>query len=283
MSRIVYLNGAWLPEEEAKLSVFDRATLFADAIYEVCCFIDKQFLDFDAHMARLKNSLLGLDIHFNVDTDALFQLHEQIIEKNGLVNGVVYLQITRGVVDRNFIYDNNVAPSLFLFTQPNTKEELETLKAYKVISAPEGRWARRDIKTTQLLYSSLMKTRAQASGANDAVYIENGFITEATSSNFHIIDKNGVFITRPLDGSLLPGITRAFLLKLARENGIKTEERPFTLDEAFAAREVFLSSASAFVRPVIEIDGRMIADGAIGPLCSRLFSLYLDYAPRRGA
>lgn len=280
MSRIVYLNGAWLPEKEAKLSVFDRATLFADAVYEVCCFIDGRFLDFDGHMKRLQNSLKALDIRFTVEADALLHLHREIIEKNGLANGIVYLQVSRGAADRNFHYDNDVSPTFFMFTQPDTKEALETIKTYKVISYAEGRWARRDIKTTQLLYSSLAKTKAHDSGVDDAIYVEDGYITEATSANFHIIDQNGVFITRPLDGTVLPGITRASLLMLARENGIKVEERLFTLDEVFAAKEAFLSSASGFVRPVVAVDGRTIGNGEAGDVSRRLFALYLEKAPR---
>jgi len=279
MSRIVYLDGQWIGEEGATLSIFDRSVLFADSVYEVTAFIDGKLLDFDAHMERLQSSLAKLDIHYSVDKQALQIIHREIITKNKLVTGSIYLQISRGAIDRDFHYDNSVKPTLFLFTQTGVQKNLEQVKLLKVVTTPEQRWARRDIKTTQLLASSLAKTKARDSGVQDAVYVENGKITEATSANFHLIDKKGTLITRPLDGTLLPGITRARMLLLARENGVSVEERAFTPAEAYAAAEVCMSSATNFIVPVIEIDGRMIGNGKMGPVVEKLRILYLEQVP----
>lgn len=280
MSRIVYVNSQWMAEEEATLSIFDRSALFADSVYEVTTFIDGKLLDFDAHMERLQSSLAKLDMHYDVDKQALQAIHHDIIAKNKRVTGSIYLQISRGAVDRDFHYDNNVKPTLFLFTQSGVQKNLEQMKLLRVITMPEQRWARRDIKTTQLLASSLAKTKARDSGVHDAVYVENGMITEATSANFHIVDKSGTLITRPLDGTLLPGITRARMLLLARENGIKIEERPFTPQEVYAAAEACISSATNFIAPVVEVDGKRISNGKMGPVVEKLRMLYLEQVPR---
>lgn len=279
MSRIVYINGKWMAEEEATLSIFDRSALFADSVYEVTTFIDGSLLDFDAHMERLQSSLTKLDIRYNVDKQALQTIHHDIIAKNKLLTGSIYLQISRGAVDRDFHYDNSVKPTLFLFTQTGVQKNLEQMKLFKVITVPEQRWARRDIKTTQLLASSLAKTKARDSGVHDAVYVENGMITEATSANFHIVDKSGTLITRPLDGTLLPGITRARMLLLAGENGVTVEERPFTPQEVYTAAEACISSATNFIAPVVEVDGRMIGNGKMGPVVEKLRALYLEQVP----
>ncbi|AQS42385.1 MAG: D-amino-acid transaminase [Candidatus Tokpelaia hoelldobleri] len=280
MSRIVYVNGKWVAEEEATLSIFDRSALFADSVYEVTTFINGELLDFDAHMERLQSSLVKLDMRYHVDKQALQTIHHDIITKNKLVTGSVYLQISRGAVDRDFHYDNSVKPTLFLFTQTGVQKNLEQMKLFRVITMPEQRWARRDIKTTQLLASSLAKTKARDSGVHDAVYVENGMVTEATSANFHIVDKSGALITRPLDGTLLPGITRARMLLLASGNGVAVEERPFTPQEVYGAAEACISSATNFIAPVVEVDGRMIGDGKMGPVVEKLRALYLEQVPR---
>lgn len=280
MNRIVYLNGQWCLEENAQISIFDRSILFADSVYEVTCFLDQKLLDFDAHMERLKSSLNKLNIEFQVNRDELLALHRDIISRNSLNNGVVYLQVTRGAVDRDFHYDNTIKPHFFMFTQTSVEKNLAKTPQLKMISLNEGRWSRRDIKTTQLLYSSLAKTRAHEEGADDAIYIENGMITEATSSNFHIIDRNNTFITRPLDGTILPGITRATLLNLAKQYHIRVEERLFTLDEVYHAKEALISSATSFATPVVSVDGKLINDGLAGQLTLKLRQLYLDNVTR---
>lgn len=281
MTRTVYVNGDWLDETAAQISIFDRSVLFADSIYEVTSFFDGKFLDFDGHIQRLKNSLNAIDIKFDVDRDEFLAIHRELIKRNDLENGTVYLQVSRGNADRNFVYDNkDYKPILFMFTQTGVVKNLNKIPQLKMISVKEGRWCRRDIKTTQLLYSSLTKTRAHMEGVDDAVYVEDGYLTEATSSNFYIVDQRGTLITRQLDHSILPGITRGTILELARENGIAVEERLFTLEETYAASEVLLSSTTNFAAPVISLDGKTIGDGKPGKTTLRLRELYLEHAKR---
>jgi len=281
MSRIVCLNGAWVPEEEAKLSVFDRATLFADAVYEVNCVIDGKMLDFSAHMKRLVQSLGLLKINFAMDEKRLLALHHEILERNRIEEGLVYLQVSRGAVDRDFYSDNSVKPNFFMFTQYHAVDcSIPPAKSLEFVSMPEGRWVNRHIKTMQLLYASMTKTAARERGADDVVYVENGFITEASSSNFHMVNQSGIIVTRPLDHSILPGITRSRMIRTATENGIPVEERPFSLDEAYAAQELFITSASNFMTPVTRLDNKTIADGQPGNHTTRLRSLYLEHVPR---
>lgn len=281
MSRTVYLNGAWVSEEEARISIFDRAILFADAVYEVSCVIDGKLLDFSAHMKRLAHSLSLLKIGFAVDEKKLLALHHDILKRNKLREGLVYLQVSRGAADRSFYCDGSIKPNFFMFTQDNAIDRSNPpVKILKLLSVPEGRWANRHIKTIQLLYSSMTKTEARERGADDVVYVENGFITEASASNFHMVDRNGTVVTRPLDHSILPGITRARMIKVAAENGIRVEERPFSLDEAYAAQELFITSATNFVTPVVRLDDKIIADGKPGNRTIQLRSLYLEHVPR---
>lgn len=280
MTRTVYVNGEWLDEKAASVSVFDRSVLFADSVYEVTTFLDGQFLDFDGHIQRLKNSLKGLDIQFDVDAEQFLAIHREIIKRNALENGTVYLQVSRGCVDRDFIYDNTAKPTLFMFTQTGVVKNLQKMPELKMISVTEGRWSRRDIKTTQLLYSSFEKTKAYREGVNDVVYVEDGYLTEASSSNFYIVDKEGTLITRQLDGTILPGITRATVLELARQNGIAVEERLFSLEETYAAQEALISSATSFATPVVTLDGKTIGTGKPGDVTLRLRQLYLDNVKR---
>ncbi len=281
MARTVYVNGEWLDETAAKISIFDRSVMFADSIYEVTSFFDEKFLDFDGHIQRLKNSLHAINIDFNVDRDEFLTLHRELIKRNNLKDGTVYLQVSRGSGDRNFVYDNkDYKPILFMFTQTGIVKNLHTIPQLKMISVKEGRWCRRDIKTTQLLYSSLTKTRAHDDGVNDAVYVEDGYLTEATSSNFFIVDKNGTVITRQLDHAILPGITRATILDIARKHDIAVEERLFSLEETYAASEAFITSTTNFAAPVINLDGRAIGDGKPGKTTLRLRELYLEHVKR---
>lgn len=281
MTRTVYVNGDWFDETKAQISIFDRSVMFADSVYEVTSFLDGKFLDFDGHIKRLKNSLKALDIEFDVDRDQFLNIHRELIKRNGLDNGTVYLQVSRGAGDRNFVYDDyDYKPTLFMFTQTGIVKNLHTMPQLKMISVKEGRWCRRDIKTTQLLYSSLTKTRAHAEGVNDAVYVEDGYLTEATSSNFMIVDHQGTLITRQLDHSILPGITRGTVLDLARKNGINVEERLFTLEETYAASEALITSTTNFAAPVLSVDGRQIGNGKPGKTTLRLRELYLEHVKR---
>ena len=277
MTRIVYLNGQWLPEDQAKVSVFDRGFLFADAIYEVTAVIGGRLIDYPGHLARLKRSLAALAIPMPVSDDELLALHREILARNALADGVIYLQISRGAEDRDFLFSTDLTPTLTMFTQAkNILGNPKWQTGISVITVPEGRWARREIKTVQLLYSSLSKMQAHDKGADDALFVEDGMITEATSSNAHIVSKDGVLITRELSNDLLHGITRGSILGLAKKAGIPVEERAFSVEEAVNAAEAFVSSAGNFVMPVVEIDGHTIGDGKPGPISKRLLQIYID-------
>ncbi|MGP1357005.1 D-amino-acid transaminase [Roseicyclus sp.] len=276
-SRTVYVNGAYLPEEEAKVSVFDRGFLFADGVYEVTSVLGGKLIDFDGHAARLKRSLSELDMAEPVGTDELLEIHRELVARNGVEDGLIYLQVTRGAADRDFAYPKDATPTLVLFTQskPGLAENPVAKTGIKVISIADQRWGRRDIKTVQLLYPSMGKMMAKAAGADDAWMVEDGFVTEGTSNNAYIV-KDGVIVTRHLGTEILHGITRAAVLRFAREAQMRVEERPFTVEEAKAADEAFITSASAFVMPVVEIDGAALGEGRPGPVATRLREVYLD-------
>ena len=282
MSRIVYVNGEFLPEDAACLSVFDRSVLFADAVYEVTAVVDGGMVDFDAHQQRLCRSLAELGIDFDPRAAGLLELHRELIRRNALNEGLVYLQVSRGVADRSFLQPTTCHPSVVLFTQAQSL--LETAAAgtgLRVITQPDLRWHRRDIKTTQLLYPSMMKTLAVEQGADDVWMVEGGTVTEGSSSNAHIIRADGALVTRPTSPDILHGITRAAVLDYSRETGAAVIERPFTVAEAQQAREAFITSATAFVTPVVAVDGVAIGDGRPGPATHRIRSHYIQRSRER--
>jgi len=280
MSRTVYVNGEYLPEEEAKISIFDRGFLFADGVYEVTSVIGGKLLDFDGHAARLERSLTELDMDNPVTMEKLLEIHRQLVEVNEIDEGLVYLQITRGSDgDRDFVFPDpeTTKPSIVLFTQskPGLATSPAAKKGIRVISIPDMRWGRRDIKTVQLLYPSMGKMMAKKAGVDDAWLIEDGAVTEGTSNNTYIV-KGGKIITRQLSNDILHGITRAAVLRFAQEAQMEVEERPFTIEEAQDAEEAFITSASTFVMPVVEIDGAKLGDGTPGKVAARLREIYLD-------
>lgn len=279
MSRTVYVNGQYLPEEAATVSIFDRGFLMADAVYEVTSVLGAKLIDFAGHCARLRRSLSELDMASPCTDAELLAIHRELVARNGIVDGMVYLQVTRGNPgDRDFAFpDASVTPTLVLFTQskPGMADSPQAKVGLKVISIDDIRWGRRDIKTVQLLYPSMGKMMAKKAGADDAWLVEDGFVTEGTSNNAHIV-KGGKIITRNLGHEILHGITRAAVLRFAREAQMEVEERPFTIEEAQAADEAFVTSASAFVMPVVEIDGARLGDGTPGRVARRLRELYLD-------
>ena len=279
MSRIVHVNGDWLPEAEARVSVFDRGFLMADGVYEVTSVLGGKLIDFDGHCRRLDRSLKELGMG-NPHSDAdWLALHREVVAKNGVVDGLVYLQVTRGNPgDRDFAYPPEGTPqTVVLFTQakPGLADNPAARTGWRVISIPDQRWARRDIKTVQLLYPSMAKMAAKAAGVDDAWFVEDGAVTEGTSNNAYIV-KGGKIITRPLSNDILHGITRATLLRFAAEAQMEVVERAFTIAEAQAADEAFITSASAFVMPVVEIDGAAVGTGKPGPVAARLREIYLD-------
>lgn len=278
MSRTVYVNEEYLPEEDAKISIFDRGFLFADGVYEVTSVLDGKLIDFDGHAKRLARSLNELDMQAPCTEEELLEIHRQLIARNDLNEGLIYLQVTRGAADRDFVYPSaDTKPTLVLFTQ--AKQIAISAAAdsgIKVISIPDERWGRRDIKTVQLLYPSMGKMMAKAAGADDAWMVEDGFVTEGTSNNAYIVTHDGTIVTRHLSTEILHGITRAAVLNMANEAQMKLEERPFTIKEAQHAAEAFITSASSFVMPIVSIDGAAVGTGAPGPIAKRLREIYLE-------
>jgi len=284
MSRIVYVNGQYVPEEDAKISVFDRGFLFADGVYEVTSVLDGKLVDFDAHTVRLDRSLAELGMSMPMTAEALLEIHREIVAQNALDEGLVYLQITRGEADRDFVYpEAGTAQSVVLFSQARAiTENAVAERGMRVISVPDIRWGRRDIKTVQLLAPSMCKMMAKAEGKDDAWMVEDGTVTEGTSNTAYIVTHEGTIVTRHLSHEILAGITRDVVLKVAAEAQLKVEERPFTVDEVKGAAEAFITAASTYVCPVVEIDGAQIGDGMPGPVGTRLRELYID-ASRRTA
>ena len=278
--RTVYVNGEYLPENEAKISIFDRGFLMADGVYEVTSVLDGKLIDFDGHAKRLERSLNELQMPHPAVLPDLLEIHRELVRLNGINEGMVYLQITRGAPgDRDFVFPDpaTTEPTVVLFTQnkPGLADSPAAKKGIKVISIEDQRWARRDIKTVQLLYPSMGKMMAKAAGVDDAWMVEDGFVTEGTSNNAYIV-KGDTIITRHLGNEILHGITRAAVLRFAREAQMKVEERSFTIDEAKQADEAFITSASTFVMPVVEIDGAQIGAGVPGSVAARLREIYLD-------
>ena len=280
MSRIVYVNGAYLPEEEATVSIFDRGFLMADGVYEVTSVLGGKLIDFEGHAARLTRSLGELDMAQPISHEELLAVHRELVARNGIENGLVYLQVTRGNPgDRDFVFpDPETTPgTVVMFTQskPDLIDSPAAAKGITVISVPDQRWARRDIKTVQLLYPSMAKMVAKAAGAGDAWLVEDGLVTEGSSNNTYIV-KGGRIITRELSNDILHGITRAAVLRFAAEAQMEVEERAFSIEEAQSADEAFVTSATTFVTPVVEIDGVKLGEGTPGPIAKRLREIYLD-------
>ena len=285
MSRTVYLNGAYVPEEDAKISIFDRGFLMADGVYEVTSVIDGKLIDFDGHTARLDRSLRELDMENPISRDDLLEAHRELVRLNAIDEGLVYLQITRGAPnDRDFVFpDPDETPqTIVMFTQnkPGLADNPTAKKGIKIISIEDIRWGRRDIKTVQLLYPSMGKMMAKKQGADDAWMVEDGAVTEGTSNNAYIV-KEGKIITRALSNDILHGITRAAVLRFAQEAQMEVIERDFTIAEAQEADEAFITSASTFVMPVVEIDSQPLGTGIPGPLVTRLREIYLEESLKR--
>lgn len=279
MTRTVFVNGTYLPEDQATVSVFDRGFLMADGVYEVTSVLDGKLIDFDGHTRRLHRSLDELDMQAPCSDDDLLEMHRELIGLNGIDQGMIYLQVTRGNPgDRSFVFpDDSVKPTIVAFTQniPNLAEAPAAKTGFKVISVPDIRWGRRDIKTVQLLYPSMAKMMAKKAGVDDSWMVEDGVVTEGTSNNAYIIKGNRI-ITRQLTNDILHGITRTAVLRFAAEAQFEVEERPFTVAEAQAADEAFATAATIFVMPVVEIDGHPIGAGKPGPVATRLRELYID-------
>ncbi len=278
MSRIVYVNGSYVPEEQGKISIFDRGFLFADGIYEVTAVVNGRLVDYAAHMERLEWSLGEIRMEWPCSKDELKAMHQEMVKRNGLDEGWIYMQITRGSADRDFKFPKGVKPTLIAFTQAKKLvDNLDAVRGVSVITVPDIRWARRDIKTVMLLAPVLGKQAAYEAGAYEAWMVEEGKVTEGTSSNAYIV-RDGKVITRGLSNSILAGCTRRAVFRLAKEKGVTIEERLFTPEEAYGADEAFLTSASNFVMPIVEIDGKRIGGGQPGPVTRKLREIFLEEA-----
>jgi len=279
MSRIVYVDGAFVPFEDARVSIMDRGFLFGDGIYEVSAVLDGKLVDNEAHLARLERSLSMIRIDLPMPLADIVPLQQQLIEKNDLKEGIVYIEVTRGVSERDFSFPKGVKPTVVMFTQPkNIVANPNAETGVPVITVPDIRWERRDIKSVALLAQVLAKQAAAEKGAYEAIMIEDGHVTEGGSSTIFIVTKDGKLVTRPLSNAILPGITRATLLKLATEHQITIEERLFSLEETMNAAEAFLTSASSFVMPIISIDGKAIGSGKPGAITKKAREMYFEMA-----
>ncbi|MDQ0322118.1 D-alanine transaminase [Pararhizobium capsulatum DSM 1112] len=279
MSRTVYVDGEYLPENEAKISVFDRGFLFADGIYEVSAVLNGRLIDNDLHLARLERSVREILIPMPLTVADIAEIQAELIRRNDLLEGVVYLQVTRGTADRDFGFAEDMKPTFVAFTQAKTLRDTASVKnGVAVAIMDDTRWARRDIKTVMLLAQVLAKKSARSAGFHEAWLVEDGCITEGASSTAYIITSDGALVVRPNSHAVLPGCTRQAVLKIASEQGLRIEERLFTVAEAHEAREAFLTSASSLVTPVIKIADRVVGDGTPGPITRRLQTIYLELA-----
>jgi D-alanine transaminase len=280
LEQIVYVDGAFVPAAEAKVSVFDRGFLFADGIYEVSAVLDGKLIDNDSHLARLERSVGEIALALPETLERIVEIQKQLIARNNLVDGTVYIQVTRGaVVPRDFAFPKNAKPTLVMFTSAKDIVNAASAKTgIAVITVPDIRWARRDIKSVALLAQVLAKQAAAEAGAGEAWMIEDGQVTEGGSSSAFILTQDDVLVTRQNSSAILPGCTRKAVMKLAEERQLRVEERAFSVAEALAAKEAFITSASLFVQGVVTIDGQTVANGKPGPMTNRLREIYVEFA-----
>lgn len=272
----VYLNGNIVEETQAKISIFDRGLLFSDSVYEVTAVVEGKLIDFEAHCKRLNRSCKEMDIDNPLSNVDILTLHKNLILRNGLTEGVVYLQITRGVTERNFIFPMDIIPTVFAFTKEITIQNSQLSEnGLRIRIVPDDRWNRCDIKTTQLVAQSVAKTHSKRLGYDDAWMILENYITEGTSSNAFIVNQKNQIITRDLSNKILSGITRQAIFETAKKLNLSIVERPFTIEEALLAKEAFSTSASTFVLPVVEIDNKPIGSGYPGEIYKTLRSNYI--------
>ena len=273
MSRIAYVNGRYLPFRDAKVHVEDRGYQFADAVYEVCEVRAGRLIDERRHLDRLKRSLGALSIPPPMSRAALSVVLHEVVARNRMAHGNVYLQISRGVARRDLPFPPDVAPNVVVTARALNRARIEALAAQgiTVISVPDNRWGRVDIKTVGLLPNVLARQNALDKGARDAWFVDQkGFVTEAASANAWIVMADGKLITRHTDHAILGGITRAVVFDVVKAQGLRIEERPFSLEEAYRAREAFITSATQIVMPVVRLDNYTIGDGKPGPIATAL-------------
>jgi D-alanine transaminase len=280
---VAYLNGTYLPLDEARISPLDRGFLFADGIYEVAAVIDGKLVDSSSHLARLERSTKAIGIDLPLGLEEIEAVQKQLVVRNALTEGLVYLQVTRGAdTTRDFIPPVGLQPTMFLFVQAKPFLDIPAVHdGIAVATVPDLRWARRDIKSVGLLAQAMAKQAAREAGAQEAWMVEDGFVTEGASSTAFIVTEEGI-VTRSYSQSVLAGCTGAAIGALAQENGLALIRRSFTVAEAKQAKEAFITSASTLCQSVVHIDGAMIGDGRPGPVAMRLRALYIEFARATG-
>lgn len=281
MEPIAYVNGDFVPLSEAKVSILDRGFLFADGIYEVAAVLEGKLIDNASHLARLQRSVGEIALKLPESLERIQEIQKELVKRNNVANGLVYLEVTRGADSgRDFAFPrNDVKPTLVMFTSEKDIVNAPSAKTgIGVITVPDIRWARRDIKSVALLAQVLAKQAAAEAKAGEAWMIEDGKVTEGGSSSCFILTQDDVIVTRQNGSEILPGCTRKAVVKLAEERQLRIEERAFSVEEALAAKEAFITSASLFVQAVVSIDGKKVGDGKPGPMTNRLREIYVDFA-----
>ncbi|WP_334163178.1 D-amino-acid transaminase [Phenylobacterium sp.] len=282
MGRIAYVNGRFVPHGEAVVHIEDRGYQLADAVYEVWALFDGRLADAEGHFARLERSLSELSIPMPMSRRALTIVLKEAVRRNRVRDGLVYLQVSRGVAPRDHAFPaGEVRPAVVITVKAvdRAAAEARAAKGVSVVTTPENRWGRCDIKTVGLLPNALAKQKAREAGAAEAWFVDElGFVTEGASSNAWIVDGEGRLRTRDTNANILRGVTRLTLLDVIREEGLQVDERPFTPDEAVAAQEAFITGAGTLVLPVVAVDGRPVGKGEPGPVATRLRRLYIERA-----
>ncbi|MDI4234663.1 MULTISPECIES: D-amino-acid transaminase [unclassified Bradyrhizobium] len=280
MEKIAYVNGSYVPLSEAKVSVLDRGFLFADGIYEVAAVLDGKLVDNASHLARLERSVGEIRLELPETIARIQEIQKELVARNKLVNGMVYLEVTRGAdTGRDFAFPKGVKPTLVMFTSEKDIVGAPSARTgINVITVPDIRWERRDIKSVALLAQVLAKQAAAEAGAGEAWMIEDGKVTEGGSSSAFILTQDDVIVTRQNGSEILPGCTRKAVVALAEERQLRVEERAFSIEEALAAKEAFITSASLFVQGVVAIDGKKVGNGKPGPMTDRLREIYVEFA-----
>ena len=276
MPNLSYVDGNYYNHADSKIHINDRGYHFGDAVYEVILFNEGVFYDFDAHINRLFNSLKSIEIEFSFTQKTIELIVKNLIRLNRITFGSVYIQVSRGIAERNHTYDNlKIKPVLTIITSKKHNTTNADIKCVKAVTIRDNRWSRPDIKTTQLLPNVLAKTMANKQGAYESIFIDDqGYVTEGSSSNIWIINYNNEIITRNIDGKILSGITRKTVVEFAKLNDLKVIEKKFSKEDMIKAKEVFLTSASSFVTPINEIDEVKINNGEVGQLSVKLKKLY---------
>jgi D-alanine transaminase len=286
MSRIAYANGAYVPLSDAMVHIEDRGFQFADGVYEVIALRDGKMVDEQGHYDRLWRSMSELSIEAPMSVAAMKLVIAELVRRNGLRNALIYMQVTRGVAPRDFKFPSHANSTLVVTVRPTKLDHTDKLEhGVKIITVPDIRWKRRDIKTVALLPQVLAKQKAAEAKAFEAWMVDDdGYITEGSSSNAWIITREGKLVTRQADHMILKGVTRTSLLRFAKELGIEFEERPFTREEAYQAVEAFVSSATTFLLPIVEIDEHVVGNGKPGSFGAKLREAYMEYADgKRGS